>query len=95
MKHWITKQEMGSGFRYSKRTHEEFYYNSLEKISKHEYNTMRTTYLIRDWWNLDQLKKIRDLLETLDEIEDGVIGARARLSAIKVLQSSILKEISK
>tara|TARA_Y100001972_G_C7513230_1_gene259220 strand:- start:187 stop:402 length:216 start_codon:yes stop_codon:yes gene_type:complete len=71
MKHWITNQEMGSGFRYSKRTHEEFYYNSLEKISKHEYNTMRTTYLIRDWWNLDQLKELKEFLD--NEIEDREI----------------------
>ena len=56
MKHWKTNEEIGSGFRYSKRKHEKFHYNFLEKISKHEYNTMRTTYLIRDWWNLDQLK---------------------------------------
>ena len=71
MKHWKTNEEMGSGFRYSKRKHEKFHYNFLEKISKHEYNTMRTTYLIRDWWNLDQLKELKDFLN--NEIEDREI----------------------
>ena len=63
MKHWKTNEEMGSGFRYSKRKHEYFHYNSLDKVSKHELNTMRTTYLIRDWWNLDQLKELKEFLD--------------------------------
>ena len=67
MKHWKTNEEMGSGFKYSKKTHKRDCYNSLEKISKHEYNTMRTSYLIRDWWSLYQLKELRDFLD--DEID--------------------------
>ena len=63
MKHWKTNEEMGSGFKYSKRTHKRDRYNFLEKISKHEYNIMRTNYLIRDWWSLDQLKELRDFLD--------------------------------
>tara|TARA_R100000329_G_scaffold55754_1_gene50593 strand:- start:2133 stop:2351 length:219 start_codon:yes stop_codon:yes gene_type:complete len=63
MKHWATNKEMGSGFRYSKETHKEFHYNSLEKISKHEHDIIRTMYLIRDWWNLDQLKELKDFLD--------------------------------
>ena len=54
---------MGSGFKFDKGTHEQFHYNCLEKISKHELNTMRTTYLIRDWWNLDQLKELKEFLD--------------------------------
>lgn len=63
MKHWATNKEMGSGFRYSKETHQEFHYNSLDKVSKHELNIMRTRYLIRDWWSLDQLKELKDFLD--------------------------------
>ena len=63
MKHWATNKEMGSGFRYSKETHKEFHYNSLEKISKHEHDIIRTMYLIRDWLNLDQLKELKDFLD--------------------------------
>ena len=68
MKHWKTNEEMGSGFKFDKKTHEQFHYNFLEKISKHEYNTMRTTYLIRDWWNLEQLKDLKEFLD--NEIEN-------------------------
>ena len=32
---------------------------------------MRTTYLIRDWWNLDQLKELKKFLD--NEIEDREI----------------------
>ena len=71
MKHWKTNKEMGSGFRYSKRKHEEFYYNSLDKISKHEHDIIRTMYLIRDWWNRDQLKELKCFLD--NEIEDREI----------------------
>tara|TARA_R100001015_G_C4521673_1_gene90511 strand:+ start:438 stop:656 length:219 start_codon:yes stop_codon:yes gene_type:complete len=63
MKHWVTEEEMGSGFRYSKRKHEYFDYNSLDKVSKHELNIMRTKYLIRDWWSLDKLKELKDFLD--------------------------------
>ena len=71
MKHWKTNEEMGSGFRYSKRKHQEFHYNFLEKISKHERNTMRTKNLIRDWWNLKQLKDLKEFLD--DQIQDREI----------------------
>ena len=63
MKHWVTEEEMGFGFRYSKRKHEYFHYNSLDKVSKHEHNIMRTKYLIRDWWSLDKLKELKDFLD--------------------------------
>ena len=52
---------MGSGFKFDKGTHEQFHYNCLEKISKHELNTMRTKYLIRDFWTLYQLKQLKQL----------------------------------
>ena len=68
MKHWKTNEEMGSGFRYSKETHQEFHYNSLEKISKHEHDIIRTMYLIRDWWSLDKLKELKCFLD--NEIEE-------------------------
>lgn len=68
MKHWVTNEEMGSGFKYSKKTHEAYHYNSLEKISEHELNIMRTRYLIRDWWSLDQLKELKEFLD--NEIEE-------------------------
>ena len=38
-------------------------YNSLEKIQPHEKNIMRTLYLIRDIWNLKQLKELQIELE--------------------------------
>ena len=63
MKHWATEEEMGSGFRYSKRKHEELHYNCLEKISNHERNIERTKYLIRDWWSLDQLEQLQEFLD--------------------------------
>ena len=71
MKHWKTNEEMGSGFKFNKKTHEQLHYNCLEKISKHEYNIWRTTYLIRDWWDLDQLKVLKQFLD--NEIEDKEI----------------------
>ena len=30
MKHWKTKEEMGSGFQHTEKQHKEFEYNSLE-----------------------------------------------------------------
>ena len=54
-----------------KKTHKEFYYNCLVKISKHERNIERTTYLIRDWWSLNQLKDLKEFLD--NEIEDREI----------------------
>ena len=72
MIHWKTNEEMGSGFKFNQKTHEEFDYNSLEKISKHEYNTMRTRYLIRDWWSLDKLKNLKEFLD--NEIAERLEG---------------------
>ena len=71
MKHWATNEEMGSGFKFDKKTHEQFYYNCLVKISKHERNIERTTYLIRDWWTLYQLKQLKEFLD--NEIENREI----------------------
>ena len=68
MKHWKTNKEMGFGFRYSKETHQEFHYNYLEKVSKHERDIIRTMYLIRDWWNLDKLKELKCFID--NEIEE-------------------------
>ena len=51
MIHWKTKDEMGNGFQYDKKEHEKLWYNSLIKVEKHEKNTMRTHYLVRDWWS--------------------------------------------
>ena len=67
MIHWKTNEEMGSGFKFDKETHKQFRYNILETISKHEYNIMRTKYLIRDWWNLQQLKELKCFVD--NEIE--------------------------
>ena len=71
MKHWKTNEEMGSGFKFDKKTHEQFHYNCLEKISKHELNIMRTKYLIRDFWTLYQLKQLKEFLD--NEIENREI----------------------
>ena len=71
MKHWKTNEEMGSGFKFDKKTHKEFYYNCLVKISKHERNIERTTYLIMDWWTLYQLKQLKEFLD--NEIENREI----------------------
>ena len=67
MIHWKTKEEMGNGFKYDEQEHKEVSYNSLLTIDKHEENTMRTKYLIRDVWSGD-VKKLLDLKEHLDDI---------------------------
>ena len=58
MKHWKTGQEMGEGFRFNESEHKENEYNSLIKIEEHEKDTMRTFYLIRDVWSLEQIKEL-------------------------------------
>ena len=63
MKHWKTREEMGEGFQFNELEHEKNNYNSLEKIQPHEKNIMRTLYLIRDIWNLKQLKELQIELE--------------------------------
>tara|TARA_R110000772_G_scaffold168535_1_gene280300 strand:- start:968 stop:1204 length:237 start_codon:yes stop_codon:yes gene_type:complete len=67
MIHWKTKEEMGNGFKYDEQEHKEVSYNSLLTIDKHEENTMRTKYLIRDVWSGD-VKKLLDLKEHLDTV---------------------------
>ena len=63
MKHWKTNEEMGEGFSHTKKEHEKSCYNYLVNVEKHELNTLRTHYLIRDVWNKDQLIKLKQFLE--------------------------------
>jgi|TARA_R100001480_G_scaffold138029_1_gene135047 hypothetical protein len=65
MIHWKTKQEMGEGYQYNQDEHNDNEYNSLVVIDEHETNTMRTKYLIRDVWELEELI---DLKIHLDDI---------------------------
>lgn len=65
MIHWKTKQEMGEGYQYNQDEHNDNEYNSLIVIDEHETNTMRTKYLIRDVWELEELI---DLKIHLDDI---------------------------
>tara|TARA_R100000234_G_scaffold76634_1_gene47664 strand:+ start:471 stop:689 length:219 start_codon:yes stop_codon:yes gene_type:complete len=65
MKHWKTNEDMGSGFRYSEKEHKEKNYNYLEKPEGHEDNLVRIFYLMRDWWSLDQLKKVQGFIDEL------------------------------
>ena len=53
---------------FNKSEHSDTQYNSLQAIQPHEKNTMRTKYLVRDWWTTKQLKELRDFInETLIE----------------------------
>ena len=70
MKHWLTKEEMGDGFQYNEKQHKEFEYNSLIDVAAHEKNTMRTSYIARDVWTLQQRIQIRDILNELIEEEE-------------------------
>jgi len=65
MIHWKTKEEMGEGYQYNQDEHNDNKYNSLVVIDEHETNTMRTKYLIRDVWELEELI---DLKIHLDDI---------------------------
>ena len=68
MIHWKTKEEMGDGFMFNKAEHSDTKYNSLQAVSNHEKNIMRTKYLVRDWWTTKQLEELRDFInETLIE----------------------------
>lgn len=68
MIHWKTKEEMGDGFQFNQSEHSEVEYNSLQAVSNHEKNIMRTKYLVRDWWTNKQLEELRDFInETLIE----------------------------
>tara|TARA_R100000742_G_C4270450_1_gene89151 strand:- start:971 stop:1189 length:219 start_codon:yes stop_codon:yes gene_type:complete len=60
MKHYKTKEEIGSGFQHNEKQHKQFNYNSLVEVKPYEKNTMRTKYLIRDIWSLGQLIDLRD-----------------------------------
>ena len=47
-------------------------YNSLEETKPHEKNTMRTMYLIRDVWTIEQLCKLQEhLTDTIKERKDN------------------------
>ena len=76
MKHWKTKEEMGEGYQYNEKEHNDNEYNSLVVIDEHETNTMRTKYLIRDIWDKDTLVELKDYLDDIiqDKIdtEDGI-----------------------
>jgi hypothetical protein len=56
---------MGEGYQYNQDEHNDNEYNSLVVIDEHETNTMRTKYLIRDVWELEELI---DLKIHLDDI---------------------------
>ena len=62
MKHWKTQIDMGGGFQYNQKEHEKLSYNSLLNVEKHEENTMRTNYLVRDIWNKKQIIELRDFI---------------------------------
>ena len=76
MRHWKTKEEMGEGYQYNEKEHNDNEYNSLIVIDEHETNTMRTKYLIRDIWDKDTLVELKDYLDDIiqDKIdtEDGI-----------------------
>lgn len=63
MKHWKTNEEMGSGYAHTKKEHQYLQYNSLIKMYKHEQNLMRTFYLIKDCWSLEQLEELKEFID--------------------------------
>ena len=71
MIHWKTKEEMGDGFQFNQSEHSEVQYNALTQVEPHEKNTMRTKYLVRDWWSNKQLLELRNFInDTLREREE-------------------------
>ena len=62
MIHWKTKEEMGEGYQFKQSEHSEVQYNSLLAVEPQEENTMRTNYLVRDWWTDKQLTELRDFI---------------------------------
>jgi len=71
MIHWKTKQDMGEGYQFKQSEHSEVQYNSLLAVEPHEENTMRTNYLVRDWWSDKQLTELRDFItSTLQSRKD-------------------------
>ena len=72
MIHWKTKEEKGDGFQFDKSEHLEVKYNALTEVETHEKNTMRTKYLVRDWWSNKQLRELRNFInDTLAERGDS------------------------
>ena len=72
MIHWKTKEEMGDGFQFTQSEHSHVEYNSLLVVEPHEKNTMRTNYLVRDWWSNKQLFELRNFInDTLRERGDN------------------------
>ena len=67
MLHWKTKQEIGNGYQYNEQEHQELSYNSLLTVGKHEQNTMRTNYLVRDIWSNKQIIELRDYINSIIE----------------------------
>tara|TARA_R110002167_G_scaffold349553_1_gene561485 strand:- start:308 stop:520 length:213 start_codon:yes stop_codon:yes gene_type:complete len=63
MIHWKTKEEMGEGFQFNQAEHSEVQYNSLISVKPQEENIMRTFYLVRDWWNKNDLIKLRNYID--------------------------------
>ena len=71
MRHWKTNEEMGSGWVYSREYHKEHFYNIIKKYYPHETTTMRTKYLIRDFWTIKQLEELKEYLD--EQIEERKI----------------------
>ena len=67
MLHWKTNEEMGNGYQYNEQEHQGLSYNSLLTVDKHEENTMRTNYLVRDIWNDKQLAELKDYINSIME----------------------------
>lgn len=63
MLHYKTKEQMGEGFAFNEKDHEANEYNSLVSPYAFEQNTMRTKYLIRDIWDIEQLHGLKEFLE--------------------------------
>ena len=62
MLHYKTKEQMGEGFAFNEKDHEDNEYNSLVSPYAFEQNTMRTKYLIRDIWDIEQLQELQEFL---------------------------------
>jgi len=79
MIHWKTNIEMGEGFIYDELEHKEMDYNYLKEIYVHENYIQRTKYLIRDVWDIEQLKELQEYLNELieEKEEDEEEEARA------------------
>lgn len=63
MLHYKTKEQMGEGFAFNEKDHKANEYNSLVSPYPFEENTMRTKYLIRDIWDIEQLHSLQEFLE--------------------------------